>query len=179
MGGMKSTVARRKVSFDLLFLLLRHAMSRLLSGSTCRGEPLEKLCIMIYYPVEVRFQDLDAFGHVNNAIFLSYCEQSRVRFYDALFPLKSALDFPFLIVHAELDYKRPVTILDEVEVGITVSRIGGGSWDFRYEVRNRKDGSIHCIARTVQAYWDHEKKSTGPINPELRKGLENALEAAE
>lgn len=131
---------------------------------------------MIYYSVEVRFQDLDAFGHVNNAIFLSYCEQARVRYYDSLFPLKSALDFPFLIVHAELDYKKPVTILDSIEVGIAVSRIGGGSWDFRYEVRNCADQAIHCMARTVQAYWDHEKKATAPINGELRKHLEEALE---
>jgi len=139
----------------------------------CQGGQ-EKLCIMIYYPVEVRFQDLDAFGHVNNAIFLTYCEQARVRYYDSLFPLKSALDFPFLLVHADLDYKRPVTILDEIEVGIGVGRMGGASWDFEYEVRNRKDEFVHCTARTIQAYWDHTKQSTGPIHPDLRTALEKS-----
>ncbi|MCB1137168.1 MAG: acyl-CoA thioesterase [Leptospiraceae bacterium] len=133
-----------------------------------------QICIMTYYSVEVRFQDLDAFGHVNNAIFLTYCEQARVRYYDSLFPLKSALDFPFLIVHAELDYKKPVVITDEIEMGIGVGRIGKASWDFIYEARNRISQDVHCTARTVQAYWDHEKKSTAPIHTDLRHKLEAA-----
>lgn len=140
----------------------------------CNQAPAQ-ICTMIYYPVEVRFQDLDAFGHVNNAIFLTYCEQARVRYYDSLFPLKGALDFPFLIVHAELDYKKPVTITDELEMGIGVARIGKASWDFVYEARNRKSQDIHCTARTVQAYWDHQKKSTAPIHPDLRQKLELQL----
>ena len=98
-----------------------------------------------------------------------------MRYYDSLFPLKSALDFPFLLVHAELDYKKPVTILDEMEVGIGVGRIGGASWDFHYEVRNQRDGFIHCSARTVQAYWDHEKQSTAPIRADLRSALEKGI----
>ncbi|MDA0882981.1 MAG: thioesterase family protein, partial [Bacteroidetes bacterium] len=36
------------------------------------------------YEIEVRFRDIDAMGHVNNAVYLSYFEQARIGFFNAI-----------------------------------------------------------------------------------------------
>ena len=59
-------------------------------------------------PVEVRFNDIDGMGHVNNALFLTYLEHCRMRFFTEVAGSTSERDFPFILAHAALDYKNPM-----------------------------------------------------------------------
>lgn len=127
---------------------------------------------MKYFPVEVRFADIDAFGHVNNATFLSLVEHARVLFYDTLYKVTKPLDFPFVLVHASIDYKKPVLIMDPLEIGVAVGQIGRSSWDFLYEMRNKETKEIYANVKTTQVYYSHEKSAPARLPAELREKLE-------
>ncbi|HET6398426.1 MAG TPA: thioesterase family protein [Candidatus Thermoplasmatota archaeon] len=125
-------------------------------------------------PVEVRFNDVDGMGHVNNALYLTYLEHCRMRFFTEVGGSRSERDFPFILAHAAVDYKTPMKMDASPIVKMWTARIGGKSWDFDYEIRDAKTSVVYATGKTVQVAYDYKlEKSTelaGRLK-ELVKGL--------
>lgn len=122
----------------------------------------------------VRFRDLDAMGHVNNATYVTYLEEARVRFWDHFMSMMSMHpssdpSFPFVIARVEVDYLRPLYLGDRVWVDLWVPRIGRRSFDFGYRLYNTEMDKV-AEARTVQVYIE-DGKST-PLPDWMRQALE-------
>ncbi len=125
-------------------------------------------------PVEVRFNDLDGLGHVNNAIYLTFLEHARMRFFTEIAGSESEKDFPFILAHAALDYKNPIKMGSQIEVRMWTSRIGGKSWDFDYEIRDRDKPMVYATGKTVQVAYDYVLEKSDILEGELKeliKGL--------
>src|ERR1051326_5853842 len=80
--------------------------------------------------MEIRFVDVDAFGHVNNANYLTYFEQARVSYFDEV----AGWDYDWsrqgiILARAEVNYVLPANFRDEVYVYTRCSRIGTKSFD--------------------------------------------------
>jgi acyl-CoA thioester hydrolase len=125
-------------------------------------------------PVEVRFKDVDGLGHVNNAVYLTFLENARMRFFTEEAGSTSERDFPFILAHAAIDYKAPIRMGAQPVVKMWTARIGGKSWDFDYEIRDGKTGTLYATAKTVQVAYDYKLEKSdileGPLK-ELVKGL--------
>ena len=125
-------------------------------------------------PVDVRFNDVDGMGHVNNALYLTYLEHCRMRFFTEVAGSKSERDFPFILAHAALDYKSPIKMNAQPQVKMWTSRIGGKSWDFDYEIKDRKTAVVYATGKTVQVAYDYKLEKSdmleGPLL-DLVKGL--------
>lgn len=110
------------------------------------------------YPVmvelEVRYRDLDPLGHVNNAVYLSYIELARVRYFERLGIAGGAMgDGPApLVARAEIDYLRPVLLGQRVRVGARIERLGRTSFTMAYLVA--ADGEPVARAKTVHVMVD-------------------------
>jgi acyl-CoA thioester hydrolase len=125
-------------------------------------------------PVEVRFNDIDGMGHVNNALFLTYLEHCRMRFFTEEAGSKSERDFPFILAHAAIDYRAPLKIGHHPVVKMWTSRIGGKSWDFDYEIKDAKTSVVYATAKTVQVAYDYQLEKSDVLEGELKalvKGL--------
>ncbi|AFH39804.1 acyl-CoA thioesterase [Thermus thermophilus] len=121
-------------------------------------------------PVQVRFRDLDALGHVNNAVYLTYFEVARAAYFSRL-----ERDWVerghFILARAEVDFLRPIHLEDPVEVGVRVVRIGRSSFDMEYRVEVR--GEEAARGRTVQVWL--EGGSPAPLPEAIRERI-RALE---
>lgn len=125
-------------------------------------------------PVEVRFNDIDGMGHVNNALYLTYLEHCRMRFFTEVAGSKSERDFPFILAHAALDYKSPIRMNAQPQVKMWTSRIGGKSWDFDYEIKDRKNAVVYATGKTVQVAYDYKLEKSDMLEGallDLVKGL--------
>ena len=125
-------------------------------------------------PVDVRFNDVDGMGHVNNALYLTYLEHCRMRFFTEVAGSKSERDFPFILAHAALDYKSPIKMNAQPQVKMWTSRIGGKSWDFDYEIKDRKNGVVYATGKTVQVAYDYKLEKSDMLEGallDLVKGL--------
>ena len=76
--------------------------------------------------VDVRFRDLDPLGHVNNAVFLSYMELARIRYFQRISP-DWLEEGHFVVARMEVDYLRPILLGDEVFVGVRTVGLGRSS----------------------------------------------------
>jgi acyl-CoA thioester hydrolase len=121
-------------------------------------------------PIQVRWRDLDAFGHVNNATFASYLEMARTEVWTALFGGRNALEIPFFVKRLEIDFRRPIDLEDEVRVWLRVGETRGASFTFEYLVE--AGGEIAAEAVTKLACVDKKTGRPVPIEPDVRATLE-------
>ncbi len=120
-------------------------------------------------PVEVRFNDVDGLGHVNNAIYLTFLEHARMRFFTQVAGSASEKDFPFILAHAALDYKVPIKMGAKLEVRMWTSRIGGKSWDFDYEIRDSEKSIQYATGKTVQVAYDYVLEKSDVLEGRLKE----------
>ena len=127
-------------------------------------------------PIDVRFRDLDAMGHVNNAVFFTYFEEGRLALFNSASPGDKFPGFDFILAHISCDYLKPVTIDNRLTLQIRVGKIGGKSFAFDYTVLDRGDaGVIYATGKSVQVCYDYEKEETMPVPGRLNKLLEQYL----
>lgn len=128
-----------------------------------------------------RFRDVDAFGHVNNAVYVTYLEIARVDWFVHTGLRRQPSDLELIIARVEVDYRRPIEMGDEIEVGIWVSHIGNKSWTFDYIIREKTTKEIKAEAKTVQVTYDFKSKETKLIPDMLLDILQeyNGMQALE
>jgi acyl-CoA thioester hydrolase len=113
-------------------------------------------------PIEVRFRDLDAMGHVNNAVFASYFEMGRLALYRALHGADlAARDFDFILARLEVSYRRPVHLDDACRLGVRVAEIGRSS--FVIEYRLEAGGELAATGSSVQVFFDYARGEKRPV----------------
>ena len=121
--------------------------------------------------VQVRFRDLDAMRHVNNAVFFSYMELARTQYYLSAIGLRDLEDIEFILAHASCDFKAPIPWGETVVVSVRPMRIGTSSFTLAYELRSKATGSMFAAGESVQVAYDYDAKKPKPIPSDLRKAL--------
>ena len=119
-------------------------------------------------PIQVRWRDIDAKSHVNNATIVTYLETARTELWRQRFG--GGIDIPFVVARIEVDYRRELTIDDEVRIGLWIEDLRGASYTFVYRIE--ADG-VHAVdARTVMAHVGPNGRPTR-IGPEMRARLQS------
>jgi len=126
----------------------------------------------------VRWNDLDAFGHVNNANYLTYVQESRADF--TWWSRKRAGEKPLLadmvVARAEVDFLEPIYEGGfDLDVEIWVTKIGNASFDLAYQMSSNR--TIFANAKTVQVAVSMETKKSRPLSDIEREYLGRYLEA--
>ena len=120
--------------------------------------------------VKVRWRDVDALGHVNHAVFLTYLEEGRDAFY-----LKVLGDPAYVVVRLEVDLKAEVFHDDRrLTVRIAVERVGTTSLTTR-ETIVTPAGETAAEARVVTVRWDAENRKPVPFTETERARLSAAM----
>lgn len=110
--------------------------------------------------IQIRFVDLDQFGHVNNAIYLSYLEVSRLPYFDTIIGTIDWLNEGIILAKAEIDYKIPILLKDQIKIKTWCSRMGSKSFDLSYSIlktENNQDVEV-ATARTVMVCFNYVKQ---------------------
>jgi acyl-CoA thioester hydrolase len=124
---------------------------------------------MFVHRERVRFRDLDAMGHVNNAVFLTYIESARFAFLRRLGAVETLEDMSIIVGRIEIDFRAPVGFGEEVEVAVHASRFGTKSFDLDYELR--AGGRIVAEAKSVLVAYDYGKGEAIELPDEWREKL--------
>jgi acyl-CoA thioester hydrolase len=117
----------------------------------------------------VRFRDVDAMGHVNNAVFASYVEQARIEYLSSMGLLDGPLYMGMILARLELDFLAPGQPQGEVEIGVRVTRSGNKSFELAYELQ--QEGSAIARATTVLVAYDYERSQSMPLPDAWREQL--------
>ena len=124
-----------------------------------------------------RFRDIDSLGHVNNAVYLTYMEEARTKYYMKTANRKRLEELDFIFASAKIDYRSPIVWGETVVVRVWPTRIGTSSFTLRYEMRVKEADRLVAEAESVQVAYDYALKKSTPIPPAFRRALEGELPA--
>jgi len=118
------------------------------------------------FKVQVRFSDLDVLGHVNNSVYLTYFESTRVYYFTHL--LGTDWDWTtdsVVLVKNEVEYMRPILSHDVPEIEMYTSHIGTKSFTFAYNIR--VNDVLYSKGTSTLVAYDVDTQSTVLIQPSM------------
>jgi acyl-CoA thioester hydrolase len=126
----------------------------------------------------VRWDDLDAFNHLNNAKYLTLIQEARFQwsFAEPKVREEEPTMIEMVVGRAEIDFLAPIYEGGRFyDVDLWVEEIGGASFKLAYEIKS-EDGTLHARVRTVQVAIDMNTKKSRRINDVERAFLQQYLE---
>jgi acyl-CoA thioester hydrolase len=126
-----------------------------------------------YHPIEVRYGDLDAQQHVNNAKYLTFMEQARLAYVQhlGLWEGVSFADLGMIVAEIQISYRAPIHFGLPVRVGVRVNRLGNKSILMEYRLENAQDGSPFATATSVQVSYDYRENHSIPVPDKWRREI--------
>lgn len=113
--------------------------------------------------LEVRFRDIDAFRHVNNAAFFTYIEQARIRYLCDLLKVEAVERLPLILAAVQIDFRSPILYGQEVEIGTRVDWIGRTSFSMSHHLTATPQGRVVAEADTILVAYDYATEQPMPV----------------
>lgn len=120
----------------------------------------------------VRFRDVDAMGHVNNAVYLTYFEAARIPYYLMLSGKPDLARADIIVARIECDYRSPATFGDTLIVGVRMEEIGSRSFALSYRIEDAASATLVAEGRSVQVAYDYAAMITEMVPADLIQAAE-------
>lgn len=119
--------------------------------------------------VEIRFADIDAMGHVNNAVYFSYFEQARMTYFkERVARIWNWNEDGVIVARNEIDYLYPVFLNDRMVIRLWVDHVGSKSFTVCYRVIVGE--RLCATGKSVLVCFNHKNKAT-QVLPEAWKSV--------
>lgn len=125
-----------------------------------------------HYPIQIRWADIDALNHVNNAVYLSYFEQARIDYF------REAVNWNWeevgmILAKSCIDYHKPLLARDQAEVWLRVAKLGNKSFEMENKVVRTNAGRSEIITSctSVIVTYDYRNELTVPIPDHVRQAV--------
>ncbi len=118
-----------------------------------------------FHPIEIRYGDIDAQRHVNNARYFTYMEQARTKYIKAL-GLWVESDFDAIgIILAEQScrYLNPIQLESDIKVGVRTMRLGEKSIETQYSIQDALTGDEQAVGQAILVAYDYQLGKSIPI----------------
>lgn len=129
------------------------------------------------WPVEIEIPvawgEMDAYGHVNNIVYLRWFESCRMAYFrrsGVIDRVESEGTGPIL-ARTTIDYRYAVRYPDSVRASTTVTRLGNSSFTMAYRIQSLTTGKLAAEGEAVIVMVHYENESAVPIWPELRAAI--------
>ena len=112
-------------------------------------------------PLQVRFNDIDILGHINNSVYLSFMDLAKAEYLTGATPARVEIGgIAVAIVNINCNFYSPGYFNEPLEVVTAVTRISHRSLTLEQRIFDPETGDVKCIATTVMAGFD-PKTATG------------------
>ncbi len=133
-------------------------------------------CFKFNLPLQLRWNDMDALGHVNNAVFVTYFEVARGHYMLKACPGWDWHKHMFLIGNINIDLRKEMLLsAEDAQVLMRTSKIGTKSFVLEYAIISKKNNEIivHATGTTTQIMYDMKTRKTIEVADWVRQALNN------
>lgn len=117
-------------------------------------------------PIQLRFNDVDKFGHVNNTVYFSFYDLGKTEYFASVCPGVDWEKDGIVVVHLDADFLSQIFATDHVAVQTAVSEIGTKSFRLIQRMIDTETGEVKCVGTSVMVAFDLEKHESKPLTEE-------------
>ena len=133
---------------------------------------MEQLTFKHTIPIQLRFNDFDALGHVNNSVYFSFYDLGKTDYFRNVIPeMTTDQHVGVVIANIQVSFLLPVYPQENVAVQTAVTEIGHKSFKLLQQLIDLDTNEVKCICNTVMVGFDAQTKTTRPISDEWRKAI--------
>ncbi|MQP76813.1 acyl-CoA thioesterase [Stenotrophomonas sp. MYb238] len=120
-------------------------------------------------PISVRWRDMDAMGHVNNAKYVSYLEEARVRWMLGVEGVSMSDRIAPVVANTNINYRLPIEWPNDIVVELFVERLGNSSVTIGHRIVDQKDESkLYSDGNVVVVWMDTQTGRSAPLPEAVR-----------
>ena len=123
---------------------------------------MEEIVFHHTLPIQLRFNDVDKFGHVNNTVYFSFYDLGKTEYFASVCPGVDWEKIGIVVVHIEADFVKQIFASDHIAVQTAVSKIGTKS----FHLIQRETNEVKCTCKSVMVTFDLEKHESMPLTKE-------------
>jgi acyl-CoA thioester hydrolase len=124
------------------------------------------------YPLQLRFNDIDSLGHVNNSVYFTFYDLGKSRYFETV--KKQSIDWrkaDVVIANVNADFLSPIYSYEQVAVETCCVEIGNRSFKLMQRIVNTTTGEVKGICRTIMVGFDVEAGVSAPISDEWKNAI--------
>ena len=122
-------------------------------------------------PVQIRFNDIDMFGHLNNSVYLQFADLAKMRYFMQFMVGKfDPMRLGLVVANINCDFYHPAYVQEKLEVLTQVVSIATSSLVMEQRIVNA-DGQVKCICTTIMVSFDPRTATSVPVTDQWRADL--------
>ena len=123
-------------------------------------------------PIQLRFNDFDVLGHVNNSVYFSFYDLGKTAYFNEVLPgLTTSKEVGVVIANIQVSFLLPIYPEESVAVQTAVVEIGDKSFKLLQQLIDTETNEVKCICQTIMVGFDAKTKTTRTINNDWRKAI--------
>lgn len=127
---------------------------------------MEELQYKHSLPIQLRFNDVDKFGHVNNTVYFSFYDLGKTEYFASVCPQVDWSKDGIVVVHIEANFLAQIYSTDHIAVQTAVTEIGNKSFSLSQRVVDTKTNEVKCVCTSIMVTFDLENHVSKPLEPE-------------
>lgn len=124
--------------------------------------------------IQIRFNDIDGLGHVNNAVYAQYFDQGRMHYFNQLNG-NQAVDWQearLIIASTHVDFVQPVFLDDDIEILTRIYKLGNKSLKMYQFLVDKASGDVKASCKSVMVGFDPKTNESLQLDEKWRKAIE-------
>ncbi len=122
-------------------------------------------------PVQLRFSDVDQFGHVNNSVYFSLYDLAKTTYMKDVFGTNDWNDLAIVVANINANFFQPLFFSDNVYIETSVVHLGNKSFTLLQRAVDETTDEVKCECRTVMVGYDINNKEPKPIATEYKTAI--------
>ena len=122
-------------------------------------------------PAQLRFSDVDRFGHINNSVYFSLFDMCKTRYLFDVVGKDIFEKVSIVVVHVDADFISPVYFPDEIVIQTAITKLGHKSFTLHQRAINKRTDDVKCECETVMVMMDNDLQKSIDIPLEFRTAV--------
>ena len=115
---------------------------------------MEEIVFHHTLPIQLRFNDVDKFGHVNNTVYFSFYDLGKTEYFGSVCPGVDWEKIGIVVVHIEANFVKQIFASDHIAVQTAVSKIGTKSFHLVQQVIDTKTNEVKCVCKSIMVTFN-------------------------
>lgn len=122
-------------------------------------------------PAQLRFSDVDRFGHVNNSVYFSLFDMCKTHYFNDVVGTDIFDRVAPVVVHIEANFITPVLFPDEIAIQTSITRLGNKSFTLFQRALNVRTKEVKCECETVMVMMDTKENASVMVPEDFRTAV--------